>query len=503
MAKSEHGSWWPLGALLAVCAVLAWLNWGVRTHHPASSPVVAAAGPATVTYHLTLPPPPTPRAAVPAAPLAVPLAAPPAVPVVPPPAHPSATPPSGNAGGSAPAPPSALPAPTQVTITGPGAAHIPALVVSAGQRPLVTLPAIHLPAAATTASVPTTALPAPPVTAATTASAASAPPAAPVVSTCSDVSAFAVPGTFETSATADPVPVGVLGKVTGALTHDYPTSRLHVAYIAYPATILDPLYPDSEAKGVANLTAAIASTVRDCPRTHVMLFGFSQGAAVAGDVATQIAQGNGPTTADRVIGVGLIADPSRAPNAPTLPTGVGGQGVLGARPAGFGALAGRVAEICAPGDPVCAAPATGITWQQLDQAVRSQIHTDAAYEALRVTSTQTTVDWLVAAAHSSIDMTPVTSAPPTATPTARAPSTTPPVSSPAAPVAPMTVHVVIPDWLDITVTGMPDGHGGWTLTRVQGTISGTPFTGLADGRMTVSSSGPPDVQVSITGTTLR
>ena len=105
--------------------------------------------------------------------------------------------------------------------------------------------------------------------------------------------------------------------------------------------------------------------------------GFSQGAVIMGDMASQIGNGNGPVPADNVLGVALLADGRREPGKGMVPgnpvAGVGAEVALapvnllvqpivpgatmrGGRPDGFGALNDRVQDICAPGDTVCDAP---------------------------------------------------------------------------------------------------------------------------------------------------
>ena len=65
-----------------------------------------------------------------------------------------------------------------------------------------------------------------------------------------------------------------------------------------------------------------------CPLTSYVLVGFSQGAVIAGDIASDIGNGRGPVDADLVLGVTLIADGRRQ-------TGVGKD--IGPNPPGQGA----------------------------------------------------------------------------------------------------------------------------------------------------------------------
>jgi hypothetical protein len=108
--------------------------------------------------------------------------------------------------------------------------------------------------------------------------------------------------------------------------------------------------------------------------TSSALVGFSQGAVIAGDLASDIGNGRGPVDDDLLLGATLIADGRRqqgigqhvGPNPPgegaeitlhEIPVLSGlGLTMSGARPGGFGELNGKINEICGPGDLICAAP---------------------------------------------------------------------------------------------------------------------------------------------------
>ena len=110
-----------------------------------------------------------------------------------------------------------------------------------------------------------------------------------------------------------------------------------------------------------------------CPLTSYVLVGFSQGAVIAGDIASDVGNGRGPVDADLVLGVTLIADGRREPgvgqDVGPKPPGQGAEITLyevpmlssigltmtGPRPGGFGALNNRTNEICATGDLICGA----------------------------------------------------------------------------------------------------------------------------------------------------
>jgi hypothetical protein len=133
-------------------------------------------------------------------------------------------------------------------------------------------------------------------------------------------------------------------------------------------------YDDSRAEGTRATVQAMTDMNSKCPLTSYVLTGFSQGAVIAGDIASDIGNGRGPVDDDLVIGVTLIADGRRqqgvgkdiGPDPPgegaevtlhEVPMLSGlGLSMTGPRPGGFGALDGKTNEICAPGDLICAAP---------------------------------------------------------------------------------------------------------------------------------------------------
>ncbi|MBF6238709.1 cutinase family protein [Nocardia otitidiscaviarum] len=195
-----------------------------------------------------------------------------------------------------------------------------------------------------TTAITTTALLAATMTAATIA--AGTATAAPG---CAPVTAILVPGTGETHAAANPAqPVGLLAPVGNGLAARYGTS-IDVRYLPYPAAATP--YANSESAGVQALSGLLSGL---CSETRIVLAGYSQGADVAGDVASAIGTGTGTIAAARVAAVALIADPRRDAATPQLGTATAGQGVSGPRPQGFGALTDRVRTVCTAGDLYCA-----------------------------------------------------------------------------------------------------------------------------------------------------
>ncbi|GFG53836.1 cutinase [Mycolicibacterium agri] len=203
---------------------------------------------------------------------------------------------------------------------------------------------------------------------------------------CPDVQLVSIPGTWESSPTLDPFnpvqfPIALLLNVTNPLREQYGTDRLEIYTVPYTAQFHNPLsadkqmsYNDSRAEGTRNAVKAITDMNNRCPLTSYVLIGFSQGAVIAGDIASDIGNGRGPVDADLVLGVTLIADGRRqagvgvdvGPNPPGQGAEITlhevpmlsqmGLTMTGPRPGGFGVLNDRTNEICAAGDLICSAP---------------------------------------------------------------------------------------------------------------------------------------------------
>ena len=203
---------------------------------------------------------------------------------------------------------------------------------------------------------------------------------------CPDVQLINVPGTWESAPQDDPLnpmqfPNALLHNVTAAMSQQFPASRLQEYTTPYTAQFHNPLsgdtqmsYNESRAEGTRATVQAMTDINAKCPLTSYVLMGFSQGAVIAGDIASDIGNGRGPVDDDLVVGVTLIADGRRQPGVGNdigpNPPGQGAEVTLqevpvlaglgltmtGARPGGFGALNDKTNEICAPGDLICAAP---------------------------------------------------------------------------------------------------------------------------------------------------
>ncbi|WP_084515452.1 cutinase family protein [Nocardia acidivorans] len=226
------------------------------------------------------------------------------------------------------------------------------------------IPATDSPHPTGTLSRVTAAVAATAIVAAATATVIGSGTAAATPGGCAQVTAILVPGTGETTTTANPAqPVGLLATLGNGLTARY-GGDIDVRYLPYPAAPAP--YASSQSAGVQNLSGMLSGL---CSGTQVVLAGYSQGADVAGDVASAIGTGSDSIAASQVAAVALIADPHRDPATVQLGGDTGGQGVTGPRAGGFGSLAERVRTVCAAGDLYCAtSPQNSPAWTALGKA---------------------------------------------------------------------------------------------------------------------------------------
>jgi len=188
-------------------------------------------------------------------------------------------------------------------------------------------------------------------------------PSAQAANDCPAVEAIAVPGTSQTTPNADPrKPVGVLGTILEPLTKNAKIT-LATYYTPYPATIIGGTdgggYRASKNAGIDATNARLGSVAKRCPKTMIILTGFSQGADIVGDIAATIGHNKGTIPATRILAVALLADPSQAPaGQPTIGLQRPGMGFAGVRTGGFGSLTPRnaILSVCAPQDYFCNLP---------------------------------------------------------------------------------------------------------------------------------------------------
>ncbi|MEV6558285.1 cutinase family protein [Nocardia sp. NPDC051756] len=177
---------------------------------------------------------------------------------------------------------------------------------------------------------------------------------------CPVVAGVFLPGTWETNARADETrPVGLLGPVATRLSEQF-GDKFAFRFPAYAAAAFDGMaYGNSKATGVAAARRIIEDFGQHCGATKFVLAGYSQGADALGDIAASIGCSGDPVSAERVLAVGLIADPRQGTNGGKLVgPQVDGEGIAGPRAGGFCALSAVTAEICAQQDKYCATNAS-------------------------------------------------------------------------------------------------------------------------------------------------
>jgi len=260
---------------------------------------------------------------------------------------------------------------------------------------------------------------------------------------CPDVLLVNVPGTWESSPEDNALnpmqfPNALLHNMNVTLAQHFPSSRLQIYTTPYTAQFHNPLsgdkqmsYNDSRAEGTRATVQAMTDMSNKCPLTSYVLVGFSQGAVIAGDIASDIGNGRGPVDDDLVLGVTLIADGRRqqevgkdvGPNPPgegaeitlhEVPILSGlGLTMTGARPGGFGALDGKTNEICAAGDLICAAPEEAFSVANLPNTLNTlagnggqPIHAMYATPQFWNLDGATATDWTLSWAHGAVENAP-------------------------------------------------------------------------------------------------
>lgn len=205
---------------------------------------------------------------------------------------------------------------------------------------------------------------------------------------CPAVEVISAPGTWESSANDDPInpqanPHSFMLSITQPLQQAYTPDHVKVWTLPYTAEFRsiqsqdEMSYDESRSEGTSKVIGELGYMNETCPGTEFILMGFSQGAVILGDVADRIGGGDGPIAAEKVRGVTLIADGRREngvginPGNPLAGVGaeialqplndviqfvVPGATMRGPRPHGFGELADRTFQICAPDDSICDAP---------------------------------------------------------------------------------------------------------------------------------------------------
>lgn len=208
---------------------------------------------------------------------------------------------------------------------------------------------------------------------------------------CPAVQVVSIPGTWESAADDDPFnpqanPYSFMLSITRPLQETYAIDEVRVWTTPYTAQFrniqtaagrAEMTYDESRAEGTARVNGELAFVNSTCPSTKFIVMGFSQGAVIAGNIANEIGTGANAVPPEKLLGAVMIADGRREAGVGVNPgveiPGVGaeialeplnrvvqavtpGATMTGAREGGFGAVADRAYEICAPNDSVCDAP---------------------------------------------------------------------------------------------------------------------------------------------------
>lgn len=184
-----------------------------------------------------------------------------------------------------------------------------------------------------------------------------APVQAQAQQSCAAHYLVAVPGGANTAeGIPDYVPHGGNVFMTGVLTRLGTGGEIHPLWVSYRSTpFATTEYEKSKAGGLKRARSTVSRLANACPDAKFSFTGYSLGADIAATITSDIANGRGPITPERVSGVALFANPHQGGNGAVLSAGTSphSRGSLGSLPDGYGVLGPRVLEICRIDDLVC------------------------------------------------------------------------------------------------------------------------------------------------------
>ena len=136
---------------------------------------------------------------------------------------------------------------------------------------------------------------------------------------CPSYEVLAAPGTWESAPSDDPVdptfnPQSFMLSITQPIQGAYSPDDVKVWTLPYTAefkniqSMGEMSYDASREEGTDTLLQEMEKTHSECPQTPFILAGFSQGAVIMGDVASEIGNGRASIPAGNIAGVTLIAD---------------------------------------------------------------------------------------------------------------------------------------------------------------------------------------------------
>ncbi|MEV0336908.1 cutinase family protein [Nocardia sp. NPDC050717] len=172
---------------------------------------------------------------------------------------------------------------------------------------------------------------------------------------------------------------GVLGQAFGRLSAAV-GAVIERSYIVVGAEVNTTNYPVAVTTAAEQIEQRATEVIARCPTTQIAVAGYAQGAAAATTFAEKAGNGQSRVPADKVAAVALLANPARRAATGALPgtanaavpsaapgtsgtevakielanVGLSGAGIAAsAAPANYGALVGRVADLCVAGDATC------------------------------------------------------------------------------------------------------------------------------------------------------
>ncbi|KAM0441086.1 hypothetical protein ACHAPT_000391 [Fusarium lateritium] len=159
---------------------------------------------------------------------------------------------------------------------------------------------------------------------------------------------------------------GIIGEVAQKILNRIPGSDM--VSLEYPA-LYDP-YEPSQTEGVKTLTEVVNKYAKSCPKTKMILLGFSQGAHIIADVMCGASSKGFPSTksqpskvSNKVAALVLMGDPSTTEGQPFHMGSSHGNGSLTKdlqifprqRPGGCQCISHKTISFCDAGDPFCEA----------------------------------------------------------------------------------------------------------------------------------------------------
>ncbi|KAJ4271308.1 hypothetical protein NW762_000010 [Fusarium torreyae] len=157
----------------------------------------------------------------------------------------------------------------------------------------------------------------------------------------------------------EPQGPGIMGEVAEKVLKLLPDSDMES--LVYPA-LYDP-YIESQTEGVRAMTALVNNYAKSCPKTDLIIMGFSQGAHVTMDVMCGASSDGFPATlpqpsyiTDKVASIILMGDPSLTEGQSFHVGSSHGSGIFPRKlPVGCDSISDKTISICDAGDPFCEA----------------------------------------------------------------------------------------------------------------------------------------------------